>query len=150
MELTKEESVLIIGFHRIVNTMDRESAFLCKKEGLTLAQFAVLEALYHKGELTVGQLKTLVLSTDGTMPVVLRNLEKEKLISKKQDADDRRKYLISLTEEGKKRIQKVYPQNVKVLREFLKKFSAEEKELLSKILLEYQGREKKQSRTGSM
>ena len=122
MELTKEESVLIIGFHRIVNTMDRESAFLCKKEGLTLAQFAVLEALYHKGELTVGQL----------------------------DADDRRKYLISLTEEGKKRIQKVYPQNVKVLREFLKKFSAEEKELLSKILLEYQGREKKQSRTGSM
>ena len=69
-----KKQVELIAMHRIVNELDRRTA-IARKYGLTLPQFAVLEALYHKGDLSVGELKESVLSTDGTIPVVTRHLK---------------------------------------------------------------------------
>ena len=52
-----KKQVELIAMHRIVNELDRRTAAIARKYGLTLPQFAVLEALYHKGDLSVGELK---------------------------------------------------------------------------------------------
>lgn len=47
-----------------------------KQVGLTAAQFGVLEILYHKGNLRIGEILEGTLSTGGNMTVVIENLEK--------------------------------------------------------------------------
>ena len=49
---------------RIVTDLDRKTRALCQKHGVTFGQFMVLEALYHKGPLSVGEVKESILSTD--------------------------------------------------------------------------------------
>lgn len=44
-----KKQVELIAMHRIVNELDRRTVAIARKYGLTLPQFAVLEALYHKG-----------------------------------------------------------------------------------------------------
>lgn len=53
----------------------KESEEMFRQYNITMAQFAVLEALLHKGDMTIGALIQTVLSTSGNMTVVIRNLE---------------------------------------------------------------------------
>ena len=81
---------ILIALHRVVNAVDSKTAKLVKAYGLSLGQFAVLEALYHKGEMTVGQVQEKILSSTGTIPVIIKNLEKRQFISHKEDENDKR------------------------------------------------------------
>lgn len=127
MQLKAEDSAIVIGLHRIVSDMDRETRQVCSQFGLTLGQFAVLEALRTKGPLTVGQVKALVLSSDGTIPVIAGNLEKRGYILRDQDDRDRRKYILSLTDQGRTLIDRVVPVNNRRLTELLSSLSEEDK-----------------------
>ncbi len=146
MKLTKKESAIVIGLHRLISDMDRKTRKICKRHSLTFGQFAVLEALNTKGDLSIGQVKTLVLSTDGTLPVITGNLEKLGYISRKQDTHDKRKYILSLTDKGKKVIAQVYPENNKMLTEQLSAFSEEEKDILIKLIRKYRNSNSKTDR----
>ena len=75
--MSKPELKILIGMHRTANAIDRKTAQIAGAYGLTLGQFSVLEALYHKGDLTVGQVQEAILSTSGTIPVIVGKLEKE-------------------------------------------------------------------------
>ncbi len=137
MKLSREDSIIVIGLHRIVADMDRRTKQICKKHGLTLGQFAVLEALSSKGELTVGQVKEAVLSTDGTIPVITGNLEKQGFIEKRQDAEDKRKFILSLTGKGREIIEEVSPENYKMLAGVLGAFTEDEKKFLNQLIRKY-------------
>ena len=82
---------IIIGLHRMLTDLDRCSAAVVAAHGLTLGQFAVLEALYHKGAMTVGQVQEKILSSSGTIPLIIRNLEKRSLLKRRMDEQDKRK-----------------------------------------------------------
>jgi len=43
--------------------------------GLTMNQFEVLEVLYHRGDLQIGAITKLIMSTPGNVTVVVRNLK---------------------------------------------------------------------------
>lgn len=128
------ELKLIIGLNRTVNKINRKTSFLCKQNGLTLSQFAVLEALYHKGDMSVGSVKDSILSTDGTIPVVAGNLVKNGFITKRKDSNDKRSNILSLTEKGRNIIKKVYPMNEKLIVEQLEILEDYEKEELLRLL----------------
>ncbi len=76
--------------------------------GLTLPQFAVLEALLSKRSLTVGEIKEAVLSSNGTIPVVIGNLQKMGLVERAQDPADHRRSIVSLTKEGRALIERMF------------------------------------------
>lgn len=135
MKLTAEESAIVIGLHRMVNEMDRKTKQICKAHGLTLGQFAVLEALYSKGNLAIGQIRDLVLSTDGTIPVIIGNLEKLSFVTRARDAADKRKSVVSLTAAGREKIRQVYPENSQMLKEQLDLLTGKEKERLAGLAL---------------
>lgn len=133
-ENMKRNGKLIITLSRAMTTAHKESEELFRKNGLTMAQFAVLEALHHKGDLTIGQLIDAVLSTSGNMTVVIRNLEKLGYICRKPNPADKRSFIIHLTDNGNALINPLYHQHMALVERSLSAISAEEKETVIEIL----------------
>lgn len=78
--------------------------------GLTISQFGVLEALFHKGPLCQRDIGAKILKSSGNMTLVIDNLEKHGLVRRERDAQDRRYFTIHLTEAGQTLIGEVFPQ----------------------------------------
>lgn len=125
---------ILIALHRVVNAVDSKTAKLVKAYGLSLGQFAVLEALYHKGEMTVGQVQKKILSSTGTMPVIIKNLEKRQFISRKEDENDKRKRLLYITDKGRDIISKVFPKNKEIIIEYFKNMEIDEKKEFLRLM----------------
>ncbi|MGO1580413.1 MAG: MarR family winged helix-turn-helix transcriptional regulator [Peptoniphilaceae bacterium] len=135
--MAKDELKIFIGLNRTLNHIDKACNKIFLKHGLTTGQFAVLEALYHKGDLSIGEVQEKILSTSGTIPLIIRNLEKRKLIKKQVDKNDRRRFILSITKEGIKLMDIVYPENEKKIIELMEVWSSEDKEALVKLLKLY-------------
>jgi MarR family 2-MHQ and catechol resistance regulon transcriptional repressor len=136
------DNYILIKMHRILNQIDRQTAHVATEYDLTLSQFGVLEALYHNGELSVGEVKEKILSSDGTIPVVVKNLEKRGFLSRKQDARDKRKSILSLTSQGKQVISEAYPRNETMIHDQMSIWSEEEKAQLMTLLKKFRQDEK--------
>jgi MarR family 2-MHQ and catechol resistance regulon transcriptional repressor len=80
--------------------------------GLSPSQFGVLEALYHIGPLCLGELARKLLKTSGNLTMVVGNLEKRGLARRRRQAADRRYYLVSITEKGRRLIAQAFPQHL--------------------------------------
>jgi len=137
--MAKPELKILIGLHRTANDIDRMTSRISAAYGLTLGQFAVLESLYHKGNLTVGQVQESILSTSGTIPLIVRNLEQRAYLTRCRDEEDRRCFILHLTEKGRRLIEKVYPQNEEMIIRQMDCWSDEEKETLVSLLKRYGG-----------
>lgn len=57
---------------------------------LTPSQFAVLEALYHLGPLTQGEVSAKVLKSVSNITTVIDNLERDGFVRRERDAQDRK------------------------------------------------------------
>ena len=126
----REDSYILIGIHRIVKDLDRETARVSSSYGLTFPQFMVLEALLNKGSLTVGEIKEKILSSNGTIPVIINNLVKQGMVRRTKDPDDQRRSLVELTDKGRELIERVYPENEKIFTERFGIWTKEEKKEL--------------------
>ena len=100
---------------------------------LTYSQFAVLEALYHLGHMTQGEISMKVLKSGSNMTTVIDNLERDGLVRRERDAKDRRVIHVHLTEAGKGMIEAVLPGHVAALVEEFKVLSASEQQTLGAL-----------------
>lgn len=137
--MEKRELKVFIGMNRTLNAISRAANQVFSKYELTAGQFGVLEALYHKGSLTVGQVQEKILSTSGTIPVIVRNLEKEGLLKKRRDEWDKRKYILEITSRGRELMDKAYPENEALLLEMIGVWSQAEQEQLVKLFKKFGG-----------
>ncbi len=80
-------------------------------ENLSVRQFGVLEALYHTGPLYQMNIASKLLVSGGNITMVLDNLEKNDLVKRAQDPGDRRHNTVSLTEKGKKLMNRIFPRH---------------------------------------
>lgn len=125
---------LVIALSRALQTIHRQSEILFRQRGITMAQFAVLEALLNKGDCSVGTLVEAVLSTSGNMTVVIRNLEQAGYVERKKNPEDKRSYVICLTNDGKSLIEEVFVQHMKFVQEVLSPIHESEKESIIHLL----------------
>lgn len=130
----KLDGTFIIALSRSLRTAHQKSEALFRERHLTMAQFTVLEALYHKGGLTVGELIEAVLSTSGNMTVVIRNLEQSGLVSRTANPSDGRSFLVCLTDRGRELIADIFKQHMTLVGESLSPIPTEEKETVIQIL----------------
>jgi MarR family 2-MHQ and catechol resistance regulon transcriptional repressor len=72
------------------------------------SDFAVLEALLHKGPLPVNEIGKKVLLTSGSMTVAVDRLETKGLVERRAHGTDRRARMVHLTRAGRKVIKRVY------------------------------------------
>lgn len=132
--MSKIELSLVIALHRTNNKIDRKTSRLVGEYDLSLGQFGVLETLYHKGSLTVGQVQEKILSTVGTIPMIVSNLVKKGLIKRCKDKNDKRKCILKLTKKGRDLIAIVFPKNEELILEEMNVLSQDEKETLLALL----------------
>ncbi len=83
--------------HRSVSAHVEESI---ARHGLCLSDFMALEALLHKGPLTIGEIGARVLLTSGSMTAAVDRLEKRALVRREFTETDRRARVIHLTPKG--------------------------------------------------
>jgi MarR family 2-MHQ and catechol resistance regulon transcriptional repressor len=72
------------------------------------SDFAVLEALLHKGPLPVNEIGKKVLLTSGSITVAVDRLETKGLVERRAHGTDRRARIVHLTKEGRKVITRAY------------------------------------------
>ena len=72
------------------------------------SDFAVLEALLHKGPLPVNEIGKKVLLTSGSITTAVDRLEDKGLVERRTHGSDRRARIVHLTKEGKKLITRIY------------------------------------------
>jgi len=121
---------MIIGLGRAYRNTHKRSMRIFYDYGLTLPQFTVLEVLYSKGPLTVKEIINKVLSSGGSMTVVIRNLEQQGLVFRRENPEDRRSYLISISDEGRKLMDVVFPLHMQSLGMTFSSLTDEEKEIM--------------------
>ena len=119
---------LFIRLNRSTQPIVRDIQKVLRRHDLSLAQFAVLEALFHKGSLTTGEIMRSILTTGGNITIVLRNLEKKGLIQTQEDPADRRRRSSQLTKEGEAVVIRAFPDQLAVIQEKLAVLTKEEKE----------------------
>jgi MarR family 2-MHQ and catechol resistance regulon transcriptional repressor len=72
------------------------------------SDFAVLEALLHKGPLPINEIGKKVLLTSGSITVAVDRLETKGLVERRAHGTDRRARIVHLTKEGRKLITRAY------------------------------------------
>ncbi len=82
-------------------------------EGLTLTQFAVLEAIHHLGPMSQVDIGKKILKSGGNITHVIDKLEKKGKIKRKKNEEDRRYYIVALTKEGDQLIRRYFPEHLK-------------------------------------
>lgn len=102
---------------------------------LSHSQFAVLEALYHLGPLTQGQVSAKLLKSTGNMTLVVDNLEKAGLVQRIRQNEDRRQVIIHLTEAGQALIERIFPAHASAICEEMNALTPEEQATLSALCI---------------
>ena len=72
------------------------------------SDFAVLEALLHKGPLPINEIGKKVLLTSGSITVAVDRLESKGLVERRASGTDRRARIVHLTKDGKELITRIY------------------------------------------
>lgn len=129
----------LIALSRCTQSVHRREYKTIKEGGLTVSQFAVLEILYHKGDLRVYEIMEKILSTGGNMTVVIDNLVKDNLVMRYIDPKDRRVSLISITEKGRNLISEIFPKHLENVNEIFEVLTSEEKKNFINLLKKLSG-----------
>ena len=101
--------------------------------GLTVSQFGVLEAIFHLGPLSQRELGRKILRSSGNITMVIDNLEKRRLVRRERDASDRRQFIVHLTDEGQKLIEKIFPSHAALIIQQLSVLSAADQKILGDL-----------------
>jgi MarR family 2-MHQ and catechol resistance regulon transcriptional repressor len=96
--------------------------------GLCLTDFAALEALLHKGPLTITQIQEKVLLASGSMTAAVDRLENLGLIVRKASPSDRRARVVELTAEGKRLAKSCFERHANDLESLMSTLSETEME----------------------
>jgi MarR family 2-MHQ and catechol resistance regulon transcriptional repressor len=91
--------------HKAVEAVDKASI---AATGLGLTDFAVLEALLHKGPMAVNTIGKKVLLTSGSISTAVNRLEERGMVIRKRDPSDRRVFRVHLTSAGRQSVETAY------------------------------------------
>jgi len=89
-----------ISFNRASSVFAARMKASIRRMGLTINQFGVMEALYHRGPMNLSELAVKLLCTPGNLTTVVDNLDKHGYAQRIANSADRRIYQIHLTTKG--------------------------------------------------
>ena len=102
--------------------------------GLGLSDFAVLEALLHKGPLTITEIQAKVLLASGSMTAAVDRLERKGLVIRTATPTDRRARVLELTKEGKRVVEAAFWRHAEELEAAMAILNGTEKRRLHGLL----------------
>lgn len=103
------------AYVKLVRTADALHAQVSRgltAEKLTASQFSALKALRYHGPMPQKDIATFLIKTAGNVTLVLDNLEKQGLVTRLRQTDDRRLVRVSLTDLGRDTFDRIYPAHI--------------------------------------
>ena len=81
------------------------------RHDLTLTEFAILEVLYHKGPLLLGEVQRRILVSSGGVTYLVDRLTQKGLVERRDCPQDRRARYAALTPAGSALIERIFPEH---------------------------------------
>jgi MarR family transcriptional regulator, organic hydroperoxide resistance regulator len=130
-DLPKNEEVEIVAaiekdLRYISGIIKQKGREILSNFSITPPQFVALQWLFEEGDMTIGELSNKMYLAFSTTTDLVDRMEKNKLVMRVKDLNDRRVVRIHLLEEGGRIIEEVIKKRQAYLKEVLKDFSVEE------------------------
>lgn len=107
---------LFVVLNRALTAIQAHSRASIESHGFTEGEFAILEALYHKGPLLLGDLQRRILVSSGGTTFLVDRLEERGLVERQLCPTDRRARYAVLTGEGQALIARIFPGHAEAIR----------------------------------
>ena len=114
--------VLARSFDAVSKTVDDDVA----QHDLTGTEFGILEALYHKGPMLLGEIQRKILVTSGGITYLVDRLVEKGLVRREQCEEDRRARYAVLTPAGQSLIKRIFPAHAARIEEAVSGLTATE------------------------
>ena len=101
---------------------------------LTHTEFAILEALYHKGPLLLGEVQRKILVSSGGITFLVDKLATRGLVERQLCPSDRRARYAALTRKGEALMAQIFPVHAQVIREAMAGLSRAEQKQATALL----------------
>ena len=118
---------------KAAKAVDRLDCDSIRKTGLTLSDFAIMEALLHKGPLPINQIGEKVLLSSGSMTAAVNRLEKAGHVKRIQDPSDGRCFYVHLTKTGRRIVSRAFKRHAQNLEAAAGALTAEERSELVRL-----------------
>jgi len=115
-------------------TLRRHAERSIEAVDMCLSDFAILEAILHKGPQSVSELGRRIELTSGSMTTAIDRLEARGLVTRADHATDRRTWVIHLTPEGRALISKVFARHEQAMERAMRGLSKSERATLTDLL----------------
>jgi len=119
--------LVIAKSYRVLSLLAEQSI---ANTGLCLTDFVALEALLHKGPLTISEIQDKVRLASGSMTAAVDRLERLGLVVRTSSPSDRRARVIELTVQGKRLATSCFERHAKDLEALMSVLSEREVEQL--------------------
>lgn len=104
---------LLVVLSRAHNAVQAHLQANVAGHGLTITEFAILEVLYHKGPLLLGEVQRRILVSSGGVTYLVDRLVEKGLVERRDCPQDRRARYAALTAEGEQLIQRIFPEHAR-------------------------------------
>lgn len=104
------------------------------RHGLTLTEFGILEALYHKGPLLLGEVQRRILVSSGGITFLVDRLQAKGLVERRTCTEDRRARYAVLTKQGESLIRRIFPQHARCIARAVSGLTKGERQTAIKLL----------------
>jgi MarR family 2-MHQ and catechol resistance regulon transcriptional repressor len=123
--------LVLMKAHR---TLTRHAQRSIEALEMCLSDFAILEALLHKGPQSVKELGRRTDLTSGSMTTAIDRLEARRLVTRTDHATDRRAWVIHLTTAGQALISKVFAGHQEAMEQAMRGLSKADRATLTDLL----------------
>jgi len=134
MSSTDRPLHLYVVLARAAESLHAHTKADVESHGLTHTEFAILEALYHKGPMLLGEVQKKILVSSGGITFLIDKLAKRGLVTRRLCEEDRRARYAELTLAGKDLIAKIFPGHTEVIRRAVAGLSAAEQKTAIDLL----------------
>ena len=106
------------------------------RHGLTLAEFAILEALYHGGPMLLGEVQKKILVSSGGITFLVDRLTAKGLVERRNCPSDRRACYAALTPDGVVLVGEIFPEHAATLTRAMTGLTSAEQAHVTRLLRE--------------
>lgn len=104
------------------------------RHGLTLAEFGILEALYHRGPMLLGEVQKRILVSSGGITFLIDRLAAKGLVERRSCETDRRARYAALTPKGTELVAELFPSHAAVVTRAMAGVGTEEQQRIGDLL----------------
>lgn len=105
-----------------------------EQHGISITEFAIMEALYSKGPMLLGEVQRKILVSSGGITFLVDKLTDRGFVERKMCPGDRRARYAALTRKGAALMKEIFPQHAAAIRDAMSGLSPPEQKEATALL----------------